>query len=753
VRWSATVLLGLVFILALIVALAADLVSRDLLNPDLYNNALKDEDIYNRVYTDLLADPAMVEVTALMLGNLGLDPSLSVNLLSLATSTLYLVAPPDAIQSAVEGTIFSFTSYLAGDTEELDPEIAVKNLDPGRIASVIQDGAMALIGELIAEVRPEVRDEIAALDEEELVRYMGEISSGTIGAVPENLANASLEGISAEQRSKLVERLFGPSYDSASADVVRQVDMALRYDDLPGAMALASRELIQDQASEAADKFVDRVSNSEEMDSLTSAANALGETKAELITRLNSIRSVMIFLDGVAIPIAFIVMILALGGIVWIHADNLTDMLRSSAVVLIVASAIVALSWLIIGLVLRDGLDARFAAGSDLPASLESMIADVVANLSSTVWRDVWQTATTPLVLGLLLLLLSFMRRLLDRVNQWLRPVWQYHKIILVVAILAIVLVPLGLRSVFAERQQPELVCNGHEELCDRPINEVAVAATHNGMSITEYKWIWPSHDGSITNQLNAGIRGLLIDSHYWDDKAWIEAHLEELPPAQQVAVQDLLDEIELGKEDGTWLCHMMCSLGATDLAETLTEIRRFLDSHPNEVLVIIIEDIVSTEETTQAFEESGLDKLVYTYQDGSDWPTLREMIESNQRVLVMAENEGSPPDWYLHAWDYTEETPYLFSELADFDDTSCQPNRGDTDKPFFLMNHWITRASPSRVDASVLNDYDYLLSRAQKCAEERGQIPNLVGINFYLNGDVFEVVDELNGVRQDSEN
>jgi len=117
-----------------------------------------------------------------------------------------------------------------------------------------------------------------------------------------------------------------------------------------------------------------------------------------------------------------------------------------------------------------------------------------------------------------------------------------------------------------------------------------------------------------------------------------------------------------------------------------------------------------------------------------------------------MAEDAGPPPEWYLHAWDYTEETPYSFSELADLDDTSCEPNRGDTDKPFFLLNHWITRASPSRVDAAVLNDYEYLLERAQRCANERGQIPNFVGVNFYLNGNVFEVVDELNGVRQVTE-
>jgi hypothetical protein len=46
------------------------------------------------------------------------------------------------------------------------------------------------------------------------------------------------------------------------------------------------------------------------------------------------------------------------------------------------------------------------------------------------------------------------------------------------------------------------------------------------------------------------------------------------------------------------------------------------------------------------------------------------------------------------------------------------------------------------------VNDFQFLLDRAQECAEERGQIPNFVAVNFYLIGDVVDVVDELNGVR-----
>jgi hypothetical protein len=163
------------------------------------------------------------------------------------------------------------------------------------------------------------------------------------------------------------------------------------------------------------------------------------------------------------------------------------------------------------------------------------------------------------------------------------------------------------------------------------------------------------------------------------------------------------------------------------------------------EVVVLIIEDKITVEDTEETFEASGLLPYMYTHQAGRPWLTLGEMIDKDQRLVVMAEEEGPPPTWYHHVWDYTEETPYSVSSPEEFD---CQPNRGGTDKPLFLLNHWIERVSPSRVDAVWVNDYQFLLDRAQECAKERGQIPNFVAVNYYLIGDVVDVVDELNGVR-----
>src|SRR5690606_20021034 len=62
----------------------------------------------------------------------------------------------------------------------------------------------------------------------------------------------------------------------------------------------------------------------------------------------------------------------------------------------------------------------------------------------------------------------------------------------------------------------PITVCNGHELLCDRPLNEVTFPGTHNSMAAaSERGWYFPSQRYGIAQQLRDGVRALLIDSYY----------------------------------------------------------------------------------------------------------------------------------------------------------------------------------------------------------------------------------------------
>ena len=205
------------------------------------------------------------------------------------------------------------------------------------------------------------------------------------------------------------------------------------------------------------------------------------------------------------------------------------------------------------------------------------------------------------------------------------------------------------------------------------------------------------------------------------------------------------------GAQRQPYLCHGFCELGAASFTATLTEIRWWLERNPDEVLVLIIEDYITPEDTARAFKESAMDRLVYTHPMGAPWPTLREMIASGHRVLVMAEKQGggATRPWYHAAFDLTQDPPFAFARPQEF---SCAPNRGQPDSPLFLVNHWISTSPPRVSDAMIVNARDVLLTRTRQCQQERGHLPNLVAVNFAERGVLLDVVDALNGLPPRSE-
>ena len=90
------------------------------------------------------------------------------------------------------------------------------------------------------------------------------------------------------------------------------------------------------------------------------------------------------------------------------------------------------------------------------------------------------------------------------------------------------------------------------------------------------------------------------------------------------------------------------------------------------------------------------------------------------------------------------QETPFL---ALSPDQLTCRPARGDPEATLFLMNHWVQRAAPDRVDSTVINQRSFIVDRARECAGERGQLPNFIAVNFFGIGDLMGAVDELNGL------
>jgi hypothetical protein len=290
-------------------------------------------------------------------------------------------------------------------------------------------------------------------------------------------------------------------------------------------------------------------------------------------------------------------------------------------------------------------------------------------------------------------------------------------------------------------------------------------------MSVPLPGWYSAEQERPIARQLADGIRGLLIDTHYADRLAGgrlrtdFDSRQELLRQAEQDGVSPdaidaalrIRDRLFSGEgERGMYLCHTFCELGGTPLASVLDDIRDFLVSHPDDVLVVINQDYVTPEDFVDAVVDAGLGEMVYTPPTSGSWPTLGEMIDSGRRVIFLAENHAGTAPWYQLAYEaLTEETPYTFPKVTELTDpvklpASCEPNRGPPGAPLFLANHWIsTDPVPRPSDAAKVNAFAPLLRRMRECERLREHSVNLVAVNFYLEGDLFRVVDALNGVRR----
>jgi hypothetical protein len=311
------------------------------------------------------------------------------------------------------------------------------------------------------------------------------------------------------------------------------------------------------------------------------------------------------------------------------------------------------------------------------------------------------------------------------------------------------------------------LTCNGFVALCNRPLNDVALAATHNSMaSVTVSHWLFGQQDGTISDQLDQGIHGLLIDTYYgFATHRGVRTDLDTLPKrndaVQEIGAPAVKAAIALrrrlpagtGGKREIFLCHGFCEIGSITLASALADLRSFLVSHPGEVVVVINQDEgVTPTDIEKAFERAGLLDLVYRGVLGP-FPTLRQMIDANQRLVVMAENDAGDVPWYHLAYAHAlKETPFRFTSAAQLTDpsqltASCRPNRGPISAPLFLVNHWIdTTPAPRPSLASKVNARGVMLKRVQTCERQRNQLPNLVAVDFYRRGDVFGVVNTLNG-------
>lgn len=251
-------------------------------------------------------------------------------------------------------------------------------------------------------------------------------------------------------------------------------------------------------------------------------------------------------------------------------------------------------------------------------------------------------------------------------------------------------------------------------DYADRKFNEVCFPTTHNSFNylVGPQTFIYPNQKYDIPRQLEDGIRGFMIDIHH------------------------------IGGGSRVYVYHKYSILGYQTLASVLDYFNDFLSANPKEICTIIFDcDVSESSDVARVFDKHPVMKYVFHKDPSASWPTLAEMQEKEQRLVVFS-HCAAYSDWYLHQNDHCFENDYNNHRVADY---QCRVIRGDISKPLFIMNHfqygWLTR----RIKNKRANQYQVLMDHAQKCSEALHHIPNFLTVDWYDKGDLFRVVRELN--------
>jgi len=296
-----------------------------------------------------------------------------------------------------------------------------------------------------------------------------------------------------------------------------------------------------------------------------------------------------------------------------------------------------------------------------------------------------------------------------------------------------------------------------------RRYNEVTWLTSHNASMSYAGGWMIINQTKSLQMQMNEfGVRALMLDIFYSDEGPVAISFIKKR------------DEKELVS------CHGDCQITSDilrpfqfprKLKKIFKIIKNFLESNPSEILTVIYEDYVPSDQRvllTQLLEEEGLTKYMLTDADTKMfkknpvilWPTLKELVARGKR-LIQFSNKGKP---FLSQWSWMVENHY---NIAEDKGKKCE-NRGGSRKSLkgqsqvlFNVNHFYDFA----FDIHLVHDpnvrfinHGYLNGPLlqkyvdEVCIPKWGRVPNFISVDHAnRHGSVYggiklgDYINELN--------
>lgn len=285
--------------------------------------------------------------------------------------------------------------------------------------------------------------------------------------------------------------------------------------------------------------------------------------------------------------------------------------------------------------------------------------------------------------------------------------------------------------------------CNRHNVLCTRRYNNVSFATLHNAYAVSCSGFLFYNQHKSIDLALVSGARAFMLD-------------------------------IVATSSSEIYLCHGSCSLGMANISDVLDTFGYFMQKNPREVVTLIWEihdsKIIDKRDVKRLWHnmvtKSRISKFIFTpnfvfhlrfpinyYAHEYIWPTLQDMIDSNERVVIFSDKYVSmhpyeSPKWDMFLYWFVLQTKWNILFSSDLQKPcsltgTSERNTAVNSKKMLIVNNF---AKDDSIMQYIHNKIRYADS-ITKCASNLNLNPVFPAVDFWDVSNIFNDVDVLNKI------
>jgi len=388
-RILATPLLVLFLILSVVAWMTVSIARGSLFDPSFYLTALRQNHVYDRIYTDVLSDPRSQGKVNDLLGGTQAVSSEDVEQL------LRQILPPEYLQQESERNVHALTAYFRKDTNDL-----VLGVELGPVLDNVRPVAVEYATKRLQSAERQPADSYAAY-----TARLAEIVDGLKrGEIPDSVPTYEF---SEEEKAAALAAILGDA--SVRDDEKAAIAEALSGGDTAAALAAALDPLLRQRIDESLVALRGSLAPGDVLDLLGQAASDEDTTKAELLSGLEPARNAVWAINTWGVVVAAGIAVLATALLGALYLPSRARALAVAGAALLIVGVLAGIGWWTV----RDAApgrvhDAIIRPDTESPDAERLLAADVARSMVQDGTASGWPPIVAVLLLGGVLVGASF---------------------------------------------------------------------------------------------------------------------------------------------------------------------------------------------------------------------------------------------------------------------------------------------------------------------------------------------------------